>query len=87
MLLAIVLGGGSLVFFFWPGRPMLLHMRFSPAGALWWDALLSLLFFTQHSVMIRRSVRRRLATVNPARYDGAFYAIASGLVLSLVALL
>jgi protein-S-isoprenylcysteine O-methyltransferase Ste14 len=87
MLLAIVLGGGSLIFFFWPGRPMLVQMRFSPAGALWWNALLSLLFFTQHSVMIRRSVRGRLAAVVPARYDGAFYAITSGLVLTLVALL
>jgi len=87
MLLAIVLGGGSLVFFFWAGRPMLVQMHLSPAGVLWWNALLSLLFFAQHSVMIRRSIRGRLATVIPARYDGAFYAITSGLVLTLAALL
>jgi hypothetical protein len=87
MLLAIMLGGGSMVFFFWPGRPMVVQMGFSPVGALWWNGLLSLLFFSQHSVMIRRSVRGRLATVIPARYDGAFYAITSGLVLTLVALL
>jgi len=87
MLLAIVLGGWSLVLFFWPGRPMLMELRLSRAGALWWNALLSLLFFAQHSVMIRRSVRGRLAAVVPARYDGAFYAITSGLVLTFVALL
>jgi protein-S-isoprenylcysteine O-methyltransferase Ste14 len=87
MLLAIVLGGGSLLFFFWAGRPMLVQMHMAPAGALGWNAFLSLFFFTQHSVMIRRSVRARLATVIPVRYDGAFYAITSGLVLMLVVLL
>lgn len=87
MLLAIVLGGGSLVFFFWAGRPILVQMHLSPAGALWCNAFLSLLFFTQHGVMVRRSVRLRLTRVIPERYDGAFYAITSGLVLMLVALL
>ena len=87
MLLAITLGGGSLVFFWWAGRPMLVPMHLSPAATLWWNALLSLLFFAQHSVMIRRSIRARLATVIPVRYDGAFYATTSGLALMLVVVL
>lgn len=87
MLLAVVLGGGSMVYFGWTGRPMLLDMQLSPTAALWWNALLSLVFFTQHSVMVRRSVRNRLAAIIPARYDRAFYAISSGVVLTLVAVL
>jgi len=85
--LAIVLGGGSIVLFGWAGRPSLVSMRLSPTAALWWNAFLSLIFFAQHSVMVRRSVRTRLAAVIPLRYDGAFYAITSGLVLALFSLL
>ena len=85
--LAVLLGGGSIVLFAWAGRPTLLRMNLSPKAALWWNALLSLVFFVQHSVMVRRSVRARLAAFIPARYDGAFYAISSGVVLALVAAL
>lgn len=87
MVLAVVLGGGSLAFFAWTGRPTLVPMHLSPAAALGWNALLSLVFFAQHSVMVRRSIRARLAAVIPARYDGAFYALTSGLVLTLVTVL
>jgi methanethiol S-methyltransferase len=87
MALAIGLGGISIVLFAWPSRPSLLDLQMSPASVLWWNGLLSCLFFLQHSVMVRRSVRARLAAVIPRRFDGAFYAIASGIVLALVALL
>lgn len=36
--------------------------------------------------MVRRPSRARLARIVPARYDGAVYAIASGIVLTLVVL-
>ncbi len=85
MVLAVVLGGGSLIVFVW--TPRLVSMPLSPKAALWWNALLSLLFFLQHSVMVRRSVRARLAAVIPTLYDTAFYAISSGVVLTIVALL
>ncbi len=86
MVLAIILGGGSLALFAaWAGRPTLALMHFSPTAALWWNALLSLVFFAQHSVMVRRPVRVRLAALIPARYDGAFYAMTSGITLTLVA--
>jgi protein-S-isoprenylcysteine O-methyltransferase Ste14 len=87
MMLAIVLGGGSIILFGWAGRPSLVHMQLSPIDALMWNAFLSLIFFIQHSVMVRRSIRTRMAVVIPLRYDGAFYAITSGFVLALVTLL
>jgi len=57
------------------------------SSALLWDAGLSLAFFLQHSGMVRRPFRARLAALVPHRYDGAVYAIASGLVLGAVVLL
>jgi methanethiol S-methyltransferase len=87
MALALILGGGSIVLFAWPGRPVLLPLASSPGAALWWNAALSCVFFVQHSVMVRRSVRTHLAAVIPARYDGAFYAITSAIALALVAVM
>ena len=49
-----------------------------------WDTALSLLFFVQHSGMVRTSFRSRLATVVATRYLGAIYSIASGIALSIV---
>lgn len=87
MVLAVVLSAGSIIWFAWAGRPALVPLHLSARGALWWNAFLSLIFFAQHSVMVRRSVRDRLATVIPDRYDLAFYAITSGIVLAIVAVL
>lgn len=42
------------------------------------NAILCLLFFLQHSGMIRRSFRRWLAYFIPAKYQGAIYTLASG---------
>ncbi len=85
MTLAVVLGAGSLPLLGLLTRPPLVPLGMTPAAALWWDAFLSLLFFTQHSVMVRRPVRARLASVVPPRYDAAFYAITSGAALALFA--
>jgi methanethiol S-methyltransferase len=85
--LAVVTGVGSIGLFAWDGRPTLVPMAWPPGAALAWDAFLSLLFFVQHSGMVRRPFRARLASILPARYDGAFYAISSGLVLTLVVVL
>jgi protein-S-isoprenylcysteine O-methyltransferase Ste14 len=87
MTLAVVAGAGSIGLFAWDARPTFVPMGWPPRAALAWDALLSLLFFVQHSGMVRRSFRARLATVLPARYDGAFYAISSGVILTLVVVL
>lgn len=84
--LARVLGVGSLVLFLIGPRGFLdLHLE--EGAALAWDGALSLAFFLQHSVMVRRSVKARLARHIPVRYLGAFYAIAAGFVLSATLLL
>jgi len=74
------------VFLFFGPLP-LVRMGYSEPVALAWDGLLSLVFFGQHSSMLRRGVRGQLARVIPAHYHGALYAIASGVVLIAVVVL
>jgi protein-S-isoprenylcysteine O-methyltransferase Ste14 len=50
-------------------------------GGLWLDTGLSLLFFIQHSVMIRTSFRTRASRLIPEDYFGALYTVASGIAL------
>jgi protein-S-isoprenylcysteine O-methyltransferase Ste14 len=57
------------------------------AGALVFDGCLSLAFFIQHSVMVRRSFGARFERVVPERYHDAVYAIFSGVVLLAVVVL
>jgi protein-S-isoprenylcysteine O-methyltransferase Ste14 len=89
MALTLILGVGSLLLFIsfpvglWGAVPMGL----SDSEALWWDAFLSFLFFLQHSGMIRRPVRERLAKVVPPSYQRALYSIVSGISLAAVVLL
>ena len=86
MILAAVLGTGSIILFAADGKLMTVRMQWPESTALLWDAALSLAFFLQHSGMVRSQFRTRLAGVLPDRYQGAFYSIASGIVLALVAL-
>ncbi|MBK8479424.1 MAG: isoprenylcysteine carboxylmethyltransferase family protein [Opitutaceae bacterium] len=86
ILAAIVVGCGSIgLLAFGPGGAVDLHL--SRAGALALDAILSLAFFVQHSVMVRRPVKAAMARRIPERYLGAIYAITSGVVLGTVVLL
>ncbi len=85
--LAVILGFGSIALFAWPNRPVFLPLGLSPGAAILWNTLVSLVFFAQHSVMVRRSVRARLARVIPHRFDRAFYAITSGIALTIVVVL
>jgi protein-S-isoprenylcysteine O-methyltransferase Ste14 len=81
---ALLLGGGSLVvftLFLFFGSFNLVNLGLGQGGVLLLDAGLSLLFFLQHSGMVRRKFRRSLATIMPEEYYAAFYAIASGAVL------
>lgn len=85
LLLAYGLGGGSLLlfgYFLLFGPLGLVALGLSAWAALAFDAALSIVFFLQHSVMVRAFVGRRLG-----RYRGAVYAIVSGLVLTGVVLL
>ena len=87
MALAAIASVLSIALFAWDDRPMFVPLAWPPAAALAWDAGLSMLFFVQHSGMVRRGFRARTARLVPSRYDGAIYAIASGLTLLLVVVL
>ena len=88
--MARILGGMSLlvfIIFLFAGSLNLLDMHLDESEVLWLDAGLSLLFFIQHSGMIRKPFHCRLARLIREEYAGAIYAIASGIVLLLVILL
>ena len=51
-----------------------------------WDTMLCLLFFIQHSTMIRKSFRSRLNSVVPPYFQGILYTFASATVLICVVL-
>jgi methanethiol S-methyltransferase len=65
----------------------LVGLNFHASKVLWWDSALSIAFFIQHSGMVRRSFRQRLAHFLPVEYESAIYAIASGIVLLAVIVL
>ena len=89
MVIAIFIGGGSLLLFaaFLAIGPFTI-VRFyaSEHQVLLWDGFLSFLFFIQHSGMIRRSFRDRLAHIMPRHYHLSAYAITSGIALTAVVL-
>jgi methanethiol S-methyltransferase len=89
MVSASLLGGGSLLVFgafLIAGSFTLIRLNVSEAQGLLLDVLLSLLFFVQHSAMVRQSFRSWLSRTIPRHYYPAAYAIASGAVLSAVML-
>lgn len=87
---AAVFGGGGLLVFglFLFGVPLrAASMGFGPLGAVAWNAGISLIFFGQHSGMIRPAARRRLTAWMPEAWFGACYSIAAGIALLMVVLL
>jgi len=87
---ACLLGGGSLVLFahfLFFGSFRLIDFGFGQLRTLLFDAGLSLLFFLQHSGMVRRKFRRWLTGFIPEDSFAAVYAIVSGAVLLAVVLL
>ena len=88
--MAILLGGGSLLLFgvfLIIGPIAIVRFGATEHQALLWDGLLSILFFIQHSGMIRTSFRTWLAPIVPRHYHPATYAIASGIALAAAVLL
>ncbi len=81
--LATACGAGALILFA-AGSFHAVRMRWPEVVVLFWDGLLSLAFFLQHSGMVRRPFRARLAGVIPPHYHGAIYSIASGVALTMV---
>ncbi len=90
VILAISLGGGSLLLFgvfLYSGPFNLVHLGWSEPALLTWDLSLSLMFFVQHSLMLRRGFRSRFAKGITPHYYGAVYAIVSGIALTVVVIL
>jgi methanethiol S-methyltransferase len=90
MFLTVCIGGGSLVLFAYFlifGAPLTVSIARSEPALLAWDALLCLVFFLQHSGMIRRGVKDRITRRIPAACYPALYSIASGVALIALVLL
>lgn len=84
LVLSVLLGGASLLGFglvLAVGPFEMVPLDLSLPAALVWDVGLCLVFFVQHSGMIRRSFRERLGRVLPAHSHAAVYSIASGVAL------
>lgn len=84
-----VVGSSSLLlfgFFLFGTSFTIIEPGYGSIGVLAWDSLLCLLFFVQHSVMIRKAFRQRLATIVPLHLQGALYTVASGAVLIILVL-
>ncbi len=84
---SVLLGGLSLLGFFavlLVGPFELVPLGLEPKAALAWDAALCLVFFAQHSVMVRRTFRSWSGRSVPPHYHPAVYSIASGVVLLLL---
>ncbi len=88
--LAILLGGGSLLLlgiFLLLGSFTLVDFGLPVAAALVLDGFLCLVFFLQHSGMVRRSFQQRFEAMASTQYRNAVYAIASGMALLLLLIL
>ncbi len=70
--------------FLWTGALGLVDMSLERHSVLIWDAALCLLFFLQHSGMVRKAFRARLSGVAPPYSHAIVYTIASGATLLLL---
>ncbi|MFC1824756.1 methyltransferase family protein [Thermodesulfobacteriota bacterium] len=84
---ANVMGGASMLLFaifLFIGSFRFVNMGLPEIPLLVWDGVLSIIFFIQHSFMIRRNFRARLSKYMPSHYNNAVFTIISGLVLTAV---
>ena len=84
----LVGSAGVLLFgaFLVAGPFIFIHIDVSEVNRLLLDGVLSILFFVQHSGMVRRSFRRRLSSLVEPLYHGVIYAMASGAALLVLVL-
>jgi len=85
--LAWVLGAGSLLAFgafLWTEQLGGVDLGLTPRSALFWDGSLCLLFFAQHSILIRRPVRNSLRKAVPDHCFYLVYTYTSGIALILL---
>jgi len=73
-----------LALFLFYGSFELVNLGMGAAESLIFDTFLSALFFIQHSIMVRQGFRRWLAKLIPRQFYGAFFTIASAMVLLVI---
>lgn len=86
---ALAFGSGSLLWFaafLYAGSLSLWNFGLQSPAVLWMDASLCLVFFVQHSIMLRKGFRARLLTCIPHPYYGPFFAVSSGIALFILLL-
>ena len=82
--ITVIIGFGALstfIIFLYTGPFNWVKLGINEEQGLMLNTLLSLIFFLQHSGMVRREFRRRMQNIIPPHYHGAVYTIVSGLVL------
>jgi protein-S-isoprenylcysteine O-methyltransferase Ste14 len=82
--IAYIFGSGSWVMFgifCYVGSLHLARLGLNEGGTLFFDFCLSIVFFLQHSGMVRKPFRRFFSRLITEAYVSAFYAILSGIVL------
>jgi len=90
MLIAPLIGRASMllfVIFLFNGSLRLINIELPESAVLVWDGILSVIFFIQHSFMIRKGFRARLSNIVPSYYNDAIFTLASSIVLAGVAIL
>lgn len=83
-------GAGSLALFgafLWSESLLGLDLRLTDRSLLLWDSSLCLLFFAQHSILVRRSVRNALRRAIPEHCQGVAYTFTSAIALVALVLL
>jgi protein-S-isoprenylcysteine O-methyltransferase Ste14 len=71
----------AFLFFLYAGSLNWVHLGLTEGERMVINTLISVAFFLQHSIMIRRPFRRQLCAHIPSHYQGAVYTLASGFVL------
>jgi methanethiol S-methyltransferase len=78
------ISGIMLVLFLFLGSFSIIDLGFDDRDALLIDAFLSIMFFLQHSIMVRRGFKQWLGKYMPDIYHNAFYGLTSAIVLLIV---
>jgi protein-S-isoprenylcysteine O-methyltransferase Ste14 len=72
------------VLFLFLGSFTIIDLGMSAGKALMTDAFLSVIFFLQHSIMVRRGFKQLLGKFMPSIYHNAFYGLTSAIALLIV---
>ena len=87
ILILLILGPVSIIMFglfLILGSFTIIDLNLSVGGALLIDTSLSVIFFLQHSIMVRRGFKQWLGKFMPVVYHNAFYGLTSAIALLLV---